>query len=113
MPKPLHQTLAKAIDDLKGSNIQTLDVRGISAFADYMIIASGTSSRHVKALADAVIEAAKQSGQNTLSKEGFEDCEWVLVDLGDIVVHIMQPRVRDFYHLEGLWDAARIAEHTG
>lgn len=92
-----------ALDNLKAQNIIDLPIGQTSGFTDHLIIASGTSSTHVKALADNIVSAAKQIGIDPLSQEGLETCEWVLVDLGDVVVNIMQPRTRDFYYLEGLW----------
>lgn len=92
-----------ALDDLKGVNAVTLDVRELSNVMDYLIICSGTSSRHVKSLADNVSRMAKQAGQMPLGVEGEDAGEWVLVDLGDVVVHVMQPATRDFYDLERLW----------
>lgn len=103
MPE-LHKSLVlKALDDLKAQNIVDLDVKDVSSFADNIIIASGTSSTHVKAIANNLMKVLKENGIETVSKTGYESCEWILVDIGDIVVNIMQPRVRDFYHLEGLW----------
>lgn len=92
-----------ALDDLKAQNVIDLPVKEISGFTDHLIIASGTSSTHVKALADNIIKSVKAHGIDPLSHEGYETCEWVLVDLGDVVVNIMQPRTRDYYYLEGLW----------
>lgn len=92
-----------ALDDLKGVNTVTLDVRELSNVMDYLIICSGTSSRHVKSLADNVSRMAKAAGQMPMGVEGQDAGEWVLVDLGDVVVHVMQPATRDFYDLERLW----------
>ncbi len=102
---PIQQEIAmKALDDLKAYNIKTINVEGLTWITDAMIIATGTSSTHVNALAENVIKKAREQGFKALSLEGTETGEWVLVDLGDVIVHIMQPRTRDFYHLEGLWD---------
>lgn len=104
----LKKLVIKAIDDLKGENIVEIDVLGKTSVTDVMVIASGTSSRHVKSIASNVADEAKKAGVNPLGVEGEEQAEWVLVDLGDVVVHIMQPHIREFYDLEKLWsfDAA-------
>lgn len=99
----LAQLAESALDDLKAVDVVTLHVAALTSITDYMLIASGTSNRHVRAMADNVIEAAKGVGQPASGVEGHEYGEWVLVDLQDVVVHIMQPRTRDFYKLENLW----------
>jgi len=93
----------RALEDLKAEGIVQLDVRRQASFTDYMIFASGTSSRHVNAIADSVIEAAGEAGKPPLGVEGADVGEWVLVDLGDVVIHIMLPDVRRYYELEKLW----------
>lgn len=93
----------QALEALKADNIVVLDVRAHASFTDYMIFASGSSTRHVSAIADSVVEAAKATGQPALGIEGEDVGEWVLVDLGDVVVHIMLPDVRLYYELEKLW----------
>jgi len=95
-----------ALDDLKAKDVEVMDVRTLTGITDYMIVASGTSNRHVKALADSVVEKSKQAGHRPLSVEGDREAEWILVDLADVVVHIMLPATRDFYQLEKLWDVA-------
>jgi ribosome-associated protein len=92
-----------ALDDLKAQDVQVLDVRGMTSITDVMVIASGTSDRHIKALADNVVEAAKKQGIQPLGVEGETSREWVLVDLGDVIVHVMHPQTRAFYNLEKLW----------
>ena len=92
-----------ALDDLKAVEPVVLDVRALSSVMDYLIVASGTSSRHVKSLADNVLMKAKDQGVRPLGVEGERAGEWVLVDFGDVVVHVMQPAARSFYDLERLW----------
>ena len=92
------------LDDLKAESVLRLDVRHLTSLLDVMIVASGRSDRHVRALADALIERAAQAGIPLLGVEGKRSGEWVLVDLADVVVHVMLPRIREFYALEKLWD---------
>jgi len=99
----LKQTARQALEDLKGVDIVEFDVRDMTSVTDIMLIASGTSDRHVKSLASAVVMACKEAGVAPLGVEGEREGEWVLVDLGDVVVHVMQPRTREFYALEKLW----------
>ena len=99
----LQALVLAALEELKAQDIHVLDVRGKTSITDVMIIASGTSSRHVKALSDNVQEKARAAGVRPLGVEGEQAAEWVLVDLVDVVVHIMLPRIRDFYNLEKLW----------
>ena len=102
--KELVAVVEEALDELKAVDVKTLDVGGLTSITDFMVIAGGTSDRHVRSISDRVIEKAKQAGAEVLGIEGQEFGEWVLVDLTDVVVHIMQSRVRDFYKLENLWD---------
>lgn len=102
----LKQLVVDAIEDVKGIDIKILDVRNQSNVTDVMVIASGNTSRQVKAIADNVIVKAKAAGVKPLGVEGEQHAEWVLVDLGDVVAHIMQPSIRDFYNLEKLWGEA-------
>ena len=93
----------QALDELKAENIVELDVTGIASFTDYMIFASGNSTRHVGAIADSVIDAAKAADRPAQGIEGAEVGDWILVDLGDVVVHVMLPEIRQYYELEKLW----------
>lgn len=95
-----------ALADMKAQNVVTLDVGGMTSIADRIVVASGTSSRHVKSLADTVIERAKQNGVKPLGVEGDATAEWVLVDLGDVIVHVMTPATRQYYDLERLWSVS-------
>jgi ribosome-associated protein len=92
-----------ALEELKARDVRVIDVRGKTSIADVLIIASGTSTRHVKSLADEVVKFVKKAGMMPLGVEGEREAEWVLVDLGDIIVHVMLPRIREFYGLERLW----------
>ena len=92
-----------AVQELKAKDVVEIDVRGKSSVADYLVIASGTSTRHVKSIADEVVKFAKKLDVMPLGVEGEREAEWVLVDLGDVIVHVMLPRVREFYALERLW----------
>jgi ribosome-associated protein len=102
----LKQLVIDALEDLKGKDIKIVDVRGKSSITDIMVIVSGTSDRHLKSLATSVITKAKQAGVQPLGVEGENSGEWVLVDLGDVVVHVMMPAIRDFYNLEKLWETS-------
>ena len=108
----LRSVVLDALDNLKAKDVQEIDVRGKSSIADLLVVASGTSSRHVKSIADEVVKKAKHAGQPPIGVEGQREGEWVLVDLGDVIVHVMLPRTREFYGLERLWtvgDAAPAA----
>jgi len=99
----LRSLVLAALDDLKARDVREIDVRDKSSVTDLLVVASGTSSRHVKSIADEVVKKAKQAGLPPIGVEGQREAEWVLVDLGDIVVHVMLPRTREFYGLERLW----------
>jgi ribosome-associated protein len=109
-PKSLEQIVSGALQELKADNVHMLDVRHLTTVTDVMVIASGRSDRHVRAIAGAVVEHAKKAGFRPLGVEGERSGEWVLVDLADLVVHVMLPRVREFYNLEKLWDMPARAE---
>jgi len=100
----LKKLVIDALEDIKGSDIVALDVSDKTSVCDVMVVATGNTNRQVKSLANHVVEAAKQAGVRPLGVEGDDVGEWVLVDLGDVVVHVMQPQIRDFYNLEKLWD---------
>lgn len=99
----LLEIVLTALDDMKGVDVRVIDVRDLTSITDRMVIVSGTSTRHVKALAENVALQAKQHGYKPLGIEGENAAEWVLVDLADVVVHVMLPKIRDFYALEKLW----------
>ena len=99
----LQVVVAGALDDMKAVNVRVIDVRRLSDIFDTLVIASGTSDRHVRSIADSVVAKAKVAGFRPLGIEGEGTGDWVLVDLGDVVVHVMLPRVREFYSLEKLW----------
>ncbi|HJU25698.1 MAG TPA: ribosome silencing factor [Rhodanobacteraceae bacterium] len=101
--KVLRQRVLDALDELKARDVREIDVRGKTSIADLLIIASGTSTRHVKSIADEVVKFVKRAGMLPLGVEGQQEAEWVLVDLGDVIVHVMLPRIREFYGLERLW----------
>jgi ribosome-associated protein len=99
----LLELVQNALEDKKAQDIKILDVRQFSSITDFMVIASGNTDRQVVALAQHVAEQAKAKGHPPLGEEGANVGEWILIDLGDVIVHVMQPRTRDFYQLEKLW----------
>ena len=106
---PLENLVTTALEDMKAVNVKVLDVRGLTDIADTFVIASGNSDRHVKSIAERVIQSAKAAGFRTHGLEGARDSEWVLVDLNDLIVHVMLPRTREFYGLERLWEGDAIS----
>ena len=108
----LSELAVDALESVKGQDIVKLDVRKLTTVTDYMVVASGTSNRHVKALADAVAERAREAGHRPSGVEGEDGGEWVLLDLGDTLVHVMLPRVREFYNLEKLWSLSPSSERV-
>lgn len=97
------EIVRKALEDVKAREIELIDVRGKSSITDFMMIASGTSKRHVVSLAQAVSDKVKEAGVEVMGSEGQADGDWVLVDLGELVVHVMMPDARSYYDLERLW----------
>ena len=106
---PLLASILESLDDAKAEQVVALDLDGKAALADQMVIASGRSNRHVAAIAEQLVEKLKAGGKADLKIEGLPHCDWVLVDAGDVIVHIFRPEVRSFYNLEKLWspDAPR------
>ncbi|HEU4617634.1 MAG TPA: ribosome silencing factor [Gammaproteobacteria bacterium] len=104
MRRGLAEVVVEALDDMKAERVVSLDVTHLTSITDTMIIASGRSDRHVRSIADRVLERCKEEGYKPLGVEGQEAGEWVLVDLADVIVHVMLPRVREFYNIERLWD---------
>ena len=105
-PDQLRQLVISCLEALKANDVQVIDVRGMSPLTDLLIIASGNSTRHVKGMADKLVQKAKQAGCPPLGVEGEREGEWVLVDLNDVIVHLMLPQTRAFYNLEKLWEAS-------
>jgi len=98
------------LDEAKAENLVTIDLKGKSSIGDYMVVASGRSDRHVGAIADQLQRKVKEAGRGGVRVEGMEACDWVLIDVGDIIVHVFRPEVREFYNLERMWQADRPGE---
>ena len=101
------QIVLSRLDDMKAEDIVTIDLNGKSSIADVMVVASGRSNRHVGAVADNVVSELKKSGLKGIRVEGQPHCEWVLIDTGDVIVHVFRPEVRDFYSIEKMWAPGR------
>jgi ribosome-associated protein len=106
------KTVLASLEDSKAENIVPIDLYGKSSLADHMVVASGRSHRHVAAVADHLLKALKDAGLGTARVEGMEAGDWVLIDSGDIIVHVFRPEVRDFYNLEKMWQTPDIEEET-
>ena len=101
------QLVLERLDEMKAEDIVTIDLTGKTAFADLMVVASGRSSRHVGAVADDVVEHLKKSGLKGIRVEGQPHCDWVLIDAGDVIIHVFRPEVRDFYAIEKMWAGSK------
>ncbi|MES2624883.1 MAG: ribosome silencing factor [Pseudomonadota bacterium] len=106
----LRDLAVKALEDIKGQQIVVLDIKKISSFADYMIVVTGTSNRHVRSMADEVSKRCKDAGAEVKGMEGQLQSEWILLDLGDVIVHVMQAATRKLYDLESLWNMSPAAK---
>jgi ribosome-associated protein len=102
----LHQLVLSTLEELKAVDVKSVDVTGLSPLTDHFVVASGNSTRHVKSMADKLVQAAKAHGVQPLGVEGEREAQWILVDLNDIIVHLMLPQARAFYNLEKLWEAS-------
>lgn len=116
-PESLRDLVLHLLDDRSGEDVVAIDVRGISSFTDYMVIVTGNSNRHVKTLAQHLVEETKARGIERLGIEGMESLEWVLIDLVDVVVHVMRRAAREYYELERMWsepasDSTQTSERT-
>jgi ribosome-associated protein len=109
--KTLKLILAR-LDDMKAEETVTIDLRGKSAFSDYMIVTCGRANRHVGAIAENVTKALKETGIKNIHVEGLPNCDWVLIDSGDVIVHVFRPEVREFYNIERLWTQGPVAAAT-
>ncbi len=105
-------TVLASLEDSKAENIVSIDIQGKSSLGDYMVVASGRSHRHVAAAADHLIKALKDAGHGNARVEGLAGADWVLIDAGDVIVHVFRPEVRDFYNLEKMWQAPDLEEET-
>ncbi|WP_048644840.1 ribosome silencing factor [Nitratireductor soli] len=106
------ETAIASLEDSKAENIVSIDIQGKSPLADHMIVASGRSHRHVAAVADHLIRALKEAGLGAARVEGLSGADWVLIDSGDIIVHVFRPEVREFYNIEKMWQAPDLEDET-
>lgn len=110
--KSLTHSIMVWLDEAKAEDVVSIDLKGKSSIGDFMVIASGRSDRHVGAIAEQIQRKLKEQGLSRVRVEGAKACDWVLIDTGDIIVHVFRPEVREFYNLERLWSAERPAEAT-
>ncbi len=103
----LHQLVLSTLEDLKALDIKSVDVTGLNPLTDHLVVASGNSTRHVKSMADKLVQVAKANGVKPLGVEGEREAQWVLVDLNDVIVHLMLPQARAFYNIEKLWEVSK------
>jgi len=103
----LHQLVLTTLEDLKALDIKSVDVTGLNPLTDHLVVASGSSTRHVKSMADKLVQVAKANGIQPLGVEGEREAQWVLVDLNDVIVHLMLPQARAFYNIEKLWEVSK------
>lgn len=106
------KTVLASLEDSKAENVISIDIQGKSSLGDYMVVASGRSHRHVAAVADHLLTALKDAGFGQARVEGLAAADWVLIDTGDVIVHVFRPEVRDFYNIEKLWQAPDLEEET-
>lgn len=106
------ETALRSLEDSKAENIVSIDIQGKSPLADYMIVASGRSHRHVTAVADHLLRALKEGGFGSARVEGLAGADWVLIDAGDIIIHVFRPEVREFYNIEKMWQTPDLEEET-
>lgn len=109
-PLRLHKLVLDVLDDAKAENIVSIDLAGKSSIADYMVVASGRSQRHVGAVADQIQRALKEAGFGNPRVEGMPHCDWVLIDTPSVIVHVFRPEVREFYNLEKMWSVGRVED---
>ena len=105
-------TVLASLDDSKAENIVSIDIQGKSSLGDFMVVASGRSHRHVAAVAEHLLKALKDAGLGQARVEGLAGADWVLIDAGDVIVHVFRPEIREFYNLEKMWQAPDLEEET-
>ena len=106
------ETVVASLEDSKAENIVSIDIQGKSSLGDYMVVASGRSHRHVAAVADQLLKALKDAGFGNARVEGLSGADWVLVDAGDVIVHVFRPEIREFYNIEKMWQAPDLEDET-